>query len=211
MSDHAGQGSPESTGRGSLDFTPPRWAKPAPLGYAQAADAAHFISAPLLAAAGIGLIGVIGSAGDGFRWPGPALLAMSMAVISLVGSIQYGFHARQLLYSVTDAQEWWGEEDFAKWAETIREHQLIHFAEWRVKINRAVTAYNIGITLLGVGAALSAAPPRTLHGLDEATRWAAVVVFAAGTLGEFAWTLAAPRRFSLVTSRSDSGRSSTEE
>ncbi|MFD2357647.1 hypothetical protein ACFSTC_62790 [Nonomuraea ferruginea] len=41
-------------------FKPPRWSKPAPLGYGHAADAAHFVAAPLLVAAGVAMIGVVG-------------------------------------------------------------------------------------------------------------------------------------------------------
>src|ERR1035441_6192982 len=197
-------------GRTRKDFSPPRWAKPAPLGYGQAADAAHFIAAPLLASTSVVLIGVITSTSASFRWPGPALLAMSLAAASLVGSIQYGFHARNLLYSVNDLEEWWGHEDFAKWTETLRDRQRAHFHEWQVKINRAVTTYNVGITLLGAGVALSVAPPVSAHGLNAITRWVAASAVAAGTLGELGWTVAAPRKFSLALFRHSSGRALKE-
>jgi hypothetical protein len=175
------------------EFRPPQWAKPAPLGYGQAADAAHFVAAPLLASASVALIGVIGADGDKFRWPGPALLALALAGMALIGSIQYGFHARALLYSVGDLEEWWGAEDLGTRKEVLQKRQRDDFQRWKVTIDRAVATYNLGITLLGAGVALCLAPPARALATQAVFRWVACAAVTAGTLGELAWTLLAPR------------------
>jgi hypothetical protein len=175
------------------EFRPPRWAKPAPLGYGQAADAAHFVAAPLLASVSVAMIAVIGTSGSGFRWPGLALLALALAAMALVGSVQYGFHARALLYSAADLEAWWGSEDLVEHRKDVQDRQRDHFQQWKVKINRAVTAYNFGTGLLGAGVALCLAPPQGATGAEAACRWLACATVAAGALGELGWTLLAPR------------------
>ena len=175
------------------EFRPPMWAKPAPLGYGQAADAAHFVAAPLLASAGVAMITVIGTSGSSFRWPGLALPVLALAAIALVGSVQYGFHARALLYSAADLEAWWGPQDLADRGQELRERQREHFEQWKVKINRAVTVYNLGTGLLGAGVALCLAPPQTDSGAEAVFRWLACAAAAAAALGELGWTLQAPR------------------
>ena len=174
-------------------FRPPRWAKPAPLGAGQAADAAHFVAAPLLAASCVAMIGVVGADGDEFRWPGQALLALALATMALVACIQYGFHARALLYSVGDLEAWWGRHDLAEREESLRRRQQEHFDRWKSKINRAVAAYNIGVTLLALGVALCLAPPEPADTTQTVFRWLACAAVSAGALGEFLWTVLAPR------------------
>ena len=175
------------------EFQAPRWAKPAPLGYGQAADAAHFVAAPLLASACVAMIGVIGADGEKFRWPGPALLALSLAGMSLVGSIQYGFHARALLYSAGDLEDWWGSEDLEGRKEALQKRQRDDYERWRATIEHAVATYNLGITLLGAGVTFCLAPPVDAVGAQMAFRWIACAAVAVGTLAELAWTLLAPR------------------
>ncbi|WP_187645482.1 hypothetical protein [Streptomyces sp. TRM49041] len=48
---------------------------------------------------------------------------MSLAVLALVGSVQYGFHARALLYSVGDLESWWGRPDLDSREESLRQRQ----------------------------------------------------------------------------------------
>lgn len=174
-------------------FRLPQWAKPAPLGYGQASDAAHFVAAPLLTSAAVALIGVIGADGDKFRWPGPALLALAMAAMALVGSVQYGFHARALLYSAADVAAWWGQEDLTGRRAELRQRQHEHFGQWQIKIGRAVLAYNLGTALLGAGVAACLAPPTSTTGPAALCRWLACAAVAAGALGELGWALYSPR------------------
>lgn len=164
-----------------------------PLGYGQAADAAHFVAAPLLTSAAVALIGVIGADGDKFRWPGPALLGLALAAMALVGSVQYGFHARALLYSAADVADWWGEEYMTEHGDELRERQHEHFRQWQVKIGRAVLTYNLGTTLLGAGVAACLAPPVGAAAAMAVSRWIAFGAVAAGALGELGWAVCSPR------------------
>ncbi|MGW1022671.1 hypothetical protein ACWD4J_02975 [Streptomyces sp. NPDC002577] len=52
--------------------------------YARAKDTVTTIAAPLLASGGLGLIGVVAAGEDKFRWPGQALLLVTLAAILLV-------------------------------------------------------------------------------------------------------------------------------
>ncbi|MFI0141500.1 hypothetical protein [Streptomyces luteogriseus] len=179
-------------------FEPPRWSKPAPLGYGQAADAAHFVAAPLLASASVAVIGVIGADGDKFRWPGAAMLLLSLAALALVGSVQYGFHARALLYSVGDLESWWGRPDLDSREESLRQRQHHDFQQWKSKIDKAVGTYNIGVALLGAGVSLCVAPPPGSAVGDAVPRWIACAAVGAGALAEFVWAVLARRpRFRL--------------
>lgn len=175
-------------------FIPPDWAKPALLGYGHAADAAHFVAAPLLAAASVTLIGVVGADSDKFRLASITLLVLSMAAVVLVGSVQYGFHARALLYSAADVETWWGRDDLQRWEELLRARQRRHYERWKRKIGRAVTTYNIGVTLLGTGVALCLVPAASASSMSVTARWAACAVVGVATLGELVWTVASPWR-----------------
>ncbi|QFR95674.1 hypothetical protein [Streptomyces tsukubensis] len=177
----------------TMPFEPPQWAKPGPLGYAQAADAAHFVAAPLLASASAAMVGVVSADGEKFRWPGAAVLALALALLSLVGSIQFGFHARALLYSVGDLENWWGQEDLADRRESLRLRQRQDLERWKAKIDRAVWTYNMGVALLGAGVSLCAAPATRMGEVDAVFRWLAFGVLGAGSIAEFGWALFARR------------------
>ncbi|MFN8079283.1 MAG: hypothetical protein U0Q19_06935 [Kineosporiaceae bacterium] len=166
----------------------PRWAKPAPLGYAASADAAHFVAAPLLASGCLAMIGVVGADGEKFRWPAWAMLLLACAAMCLVGSIQYGFHARALLYSAADVDQWWGSVDAARLAEDLQNRQRQDFARWQVRIARAVLTYNVGVALLGGAMALCLAPPT--EAASPRIRWIAALVMALGASAELVWAAA---------------------
>jgi hypothetical protein len=175
------------------NFRLPRWGKPAPLGYGEAAAAAHFVAAPLLAAGAITLVGVVAADGDKFLLSGIALMVLSIAAITLIASVQFGFHARELLYSAADLEEWWGSEDLREREETLRDRQRRDFEQWKGKIGRAVTCYNIGVTLLAVGVALCLIPPEIVGGVNAVTRWIACGAVSTAALGELIWTVLSPR------------------
>ncbi|MFF7892251.1 hypothetical protein ACFZDI_10045 [Streptomyces sp. NPDC007907] len=172
-----------------MSDSPSEWAKPTPLGYGSASEAAHFVAAPLLAGACIATVGVLGSDGDKFRWPGPAMLLLTLAFVVLIASVQYGFHARRHFYSPADIDDWYPPGARRPTEETLRSAQRRDLAEWRRMSRRGSTAYNMGIVLLGTGVTLVLAPPETAS-LEHATcRWAAVTVTAVGSLAELEWIL----------------------
>lgn len=174
-------------------FVLSRWAKPAPLGYGQAADAAHFVAAPLLASAAVALVGVVGADGEKFRWPGAAVLMLCLAALALVGSIQQSFHARALLYSYDDLESWWGSEDLKDLDEELRRQQRLDYEQWKSKIDRAVGLYNLGVALIGAGLSLCAAPPPGSALDDAVPRWIACGAVGAGAFAELLWAVLARR------------------
>jgi hypothetical protein len=170
-------------------FQSPQWSKPSPLGYAAAADAAHFVAAPLLAAGAVALVGVVAADADKFRVPSVALLVLTSAFITLVGSVQLGFHARALLYSAADIADWWGEYDLSQpqREERLRKEQHNDLGRWRWKIYWAVTTYNLGVSFLAAGVALCLIPPVTHTPSGVAIRWIAFGLVGLATLGELAY------------------------
>ncbi|SFK45306.1 hypothetical protein [Streptomyces pini] len=165
------------------------WGRPVPLGQGGASEAAHFVAAPLLAGACIATVGVLGADAEKFRWPGPAMLLLTLAFAALVGSVQYGFHARRHLYSPADVETWHPPDSFRPSGELLRREQRRHFGEWLRLSRRAALTYNLGIALLGAGGALALAAPEGASFWHAACRWAASAVLAAGALAELEWTL----------------------
>jgi hypothetical protein len=132
----------------------------------------------------VALVGVIGADGEKFRWPGPTLLALALASLALISSIQYGFHARARLYSAGDVETWWGTKDLERFEEELQKRQKDHFQEWDIKIAKAVSAYNIGVSLLGAGVAMCAAPEADAGTGEAVSRWVAFAAVAAWTVRE---------------------------
>lgn len=167
----------------------PLWRKPAPLGYGPAIDTVTNVAAPLLAGFSITVIATVAANSKEFRWPGAATLMLTAAVILLVSSLQFGFHARQHLYSAADVAAWWTPEDLAVKgrADRLRREQHVNYTRWEHSVIRARTAYNAGIVVLAVGMAFVLAPPKTLHGAESAFRWTAALLAIVGAIGELSW------------------------
>jgi hypothetical protein len=154
-----------------------------------ALDAMANVAAPLLAGFSITVIAAVAAGSDKFRWPGAALLTVTLAAALLVTSLQFGFTARQHLYSAADVAAWWAQEDLGEPGrlQRLREEQHVNYALWERWGTKARMAYNSGITVLAVGIALVLAPPSSAGGSEAVLRWTAAAVAAAGALGEVAW------------------------
>jgi hypothetical protein len=173
--------------------TSSEWAKPTPLGYGSASEAAQFVAAPLLAGACIAMVGVLGADGDKFRWPGPAMLLLTLAFVVLIASVQYGFHARRHFYSPADIDLWYPPGARRPTEESLRSAQRHDLREWRRMSRRGSTAYNVGIVLLGAGVTLVLAPPEAASLGHAVCRWTAATVTAVGSLAELEWILRGER------------------
>ncbi|MET9904754.1 hypothetical protein [Streptomyces sp. NPDC006446] len=167
----------------------PKWATPAPLGYGAASEAAHFVAAPLLAGACVATVGVLGADTDKFRWPAPAMLLLTLAFVAFIGSVQYGFHARQHLYSPSDIDDWHPPGASRPEEDGLRREQRRDFQEWRRLSHRGGLAYNAGIVFLGIGTTLVLAPPGGASLGHALCRWTASAVAALGSLAELEWIL----------------------
>ena len=137
------------------------------------------MAAPLLAGAAVATAGVLGADGAQFRWPGPAMLCLTLAAIALIGSIQLAFRARGYLYSPAELRDWWDGVG-APSDEVLQQEQRRDFERWRLWVNRAALIYNLGVVLLGCGVAGVLAPPAEASEAHAGTRWLAA---AAAMLG----------------------------
>ncbi|WP_189718450.1 hypothetical protein [Streptomyces phaeofaciens] len=172
---------------------PVRWRGLAPGGTRAAAEATQFIAAPLLAGAAIATIGVVaGADGAQFRWPGPAMLALTVAAISLVTGIQLALRARHYLYSKAEVEEWHGPLVPSVEQLHARE-QALHLMAWRNWYVRSYLAYNVGVALLGVGVLALLAPAEHASVAHSVCRWIAVTAVGAAVLVHVA-TLYRPSR-----------------
>ncbi|MEU2625185.1 hypothetical protein ABZ642_45040 [Streptomyces sp. NPDC007157] len=179
--------------------TPVRWAKPTRLGAGPASEAASFVAAPLLAGACFATIGVLGADAGQFRWPGPAMMLLTLAFISLIGSVQYGFQAREFFYSVADIEDWEpsapsepgssGPGSPRPSAEDRKRQHRRDFKEWHRLNRRGALTYNLGIVLLGAGTTLMLAAPDGASLTHAVCRWTASGAAGFATLAELEWGL----------------------
>jgi hypothetical protein len=191
---------------GEPAFVPPKWRKPAPLGYGSAIDSLGSVAAPLLAGFSLASVIIVSDDSVNFRWPGAVVLALAIAAVALIGSVQCAYYARQYLWSGAEVSDWWPEMKADTGLETLlRREQAEAFYRWGGWIRWARTTYDFGIMALLAGLGLGLVP---LHdsGFQSSLRWAAVSVAFVACVGEAAWIVIASWRRS-VDARSD-GRSS---
>ncbi|MFJ7135475.1 hypothetical protein [Streptomyces fungicidicus] len=170
-----------------------RWAIPPKIGYVNAAQNAHFVAAPLLAAAAIGIAGVMAADGDKFRWPGPAMTLMTVCAVFFVSCIQSSFNAATHLFNPADLDAWYGSSE--KPPDTVlMQIQQRDFQIWKQSSRRAVRLYNWGVVTLGMGTATALAPHESASSAHAACRWAACAFVVVATVRVAATTTAEARR-----------------
>ncbi|MEU7661712.1 hypothetical protein [Streptomyces lincolnensis] len=168
----------------------PGWQQPTPLGYGHGAKEAQFVAAPLLAAAALGLAGVVAAAREKvFLLPGPTLLMLVLSAMSLIYSIQLAYHARKFLYSQQDVLDWYGADIASQpllWKE-LRRAQSTDFKVWERYIRGANRYFNRGTVLLAFGVAAALAPGKDSN--QPSWRWWAAGVVLLCAVGEISWQL----------------------
>ena len=87
-------------------FVPPKWRKPAPLGYGNAIDSVGTVGSSLLAGFSLASVILVTSAAEQFRWPGAAVLALATAAVVLIASVQFTYNTRQFLWSAAEVRDW---------------------------------------------------------------------------------------------------------
>lgn len=171
----------------SLDDLAPPWQRPTPLGYGQGAKEAQFVAAPLLAAAALGLAGVVAGAKDDlFLLSGPTLLVLVLSAMALIYSIQLAYHSRKFLYSRQDVHDWHELTDAdGELERMLRRQQYNDFHIWWTYNNRANRLFNTGTVLLAFGVAAALAPGADSS--QQAWRWVAAGIVLACAVGEIYW------------------------
>jgi hypothetical protein len=115
------------------------------------------------------------------------VLALTIAAVVLVGTVQCAFNARQHLWSASDVSNWWPDMDQGTEREKLlRDEQEASFARWQLwaRWTRATYAYGILALLAGLALAL---PPLHGTGAQNSLRWIASGVAFAACAGEAAW------------------------
>lgn len=168
------------------------WIAPRPLGYGPADAMALFVTAPLLTAAALSLAGVVGGADNHFRWPGPILLLLVFAAITLIASIQLSYHARLYLYSHDDLVNWYSEEYVIDHKLPLWHKQQEDHEDWKKYNLAAVICFNAGTLLLGLGIAAALVPPD--DGKQASWRWTAAVVVLLATIADGVWITCLQRK-----------------
>lgn len=171
-----------------VPFRPLLWRKPRPLGYASTADSFYSVAAPVLAGFSVATLGVCLADSDKFRWPGPVLLALSLAALLLTAALQFGFHAQQHLYSPAQVRDWYDDEELTEERlVALQIEQDENYRRWQGWDRRATISYNAGISVFGLGLVFALLP----EGEREATwyfRTLAALLLGGGVLLELLWT-----------------------
>lgn len=172
---------------GEPTFVRPKWRKPSPLGYGNAIDSVGSVASPLLAGFSLASVIVVADDAHHFRWPGAVVLALAIAAVSLIGTVQCAFNARQYLWSASEVSSWWPDmEEGTEREKLLRDEQEAFFYRWQMwaRWTRATYAYGILALLAGLALAL---PPAHGTGTQSSLRWVACGVAFAACAGEAAW------------------------
>ena len=171
-------------------FVPPKWRKPAPLAYGNAIDSVGAVAAPLLAGFSLTSVILVSDDAGNFRWPGAVVLALAIAAVALIGTVQCAYNARQYLWSADDVHSWWPDmEEGSERERLLRDEQAEAFHRWEAWARWTRVTYNCGILALLAGLAL-ALPPQHDIGTQGSLRWAASGVTFAACAGEVYWIAA---------------------
>lgn len=172
----------------------PRWEHPAPFALGAASDAATSVAAPLLAGFSVTLIGVVAQSPQSFRWPGLAILGLTIVAATFTAALQLGFWARQYLYSRSDIEQWRDLAAEPLWiVQHLIEQQRRHYGVWTRYRRKARLAYNMGVCGLGVAVALVVAPPGSyadgtiVPATESTARWAGTLILTSLSILELAW------------------------
>lgn len=162
-----------------------QWAQPVPYGITAARQSMSGGAAALLAGFSIALVGVIAQAPTSMRWPGWALLLLTVAASLLVACVQCGFWARAYLYSYQEIQEW-RPPPWAEWETgALRDQQKVDEGRGSRWEGAAEWTYHLGLVALAVGVGLVLAPLDNAH--EAGVRWAAACVAFIGGIAQGVW------------------------
>jgi hypothetical protein len=166
---------------------------PSPYGAPAAAETLSTIAAPLLGGFSVALAGVVMQADEAFRFPGVALLLLSIATVLLLLCVQCGFWARHHFATPDQMIAWWRDYEASPQRQRMvvleqrRSYDL--YKRWA---GRARRAYRYGILAFMAGIMVTLVPEGT--GWQPRIRWAAVAVMGAAVVAEVLWMASASPR-----------------
>jgi hypothetical protein len=125
------------------------------------------VTIPLFAGFSVTSVIVVSDDASNFRWPGPTILVLAIASVSLVAAVQCAYHAR--MYLRDPAQSEVSSADRGRrWAIGTR------------------IFYHCGIVMLLAGLGLALAP-LSGKGIDNSLRWVATFIASLAALGQVAF------------------------
>jgi hypothetical protein len=182
-------------------FVPPKWRKPAPLGYGNAIDSVGSVASPLLAGFSLASVIVVSDDSGNFRWPGAVILALAIAAAALIAAVQCAYNARQYLWSSDDVLHWWPDmKEGSDREKLLRAEQSEGLHRWEFWARWTRITYDCGILALLAGLAF-ALPPEHGIGTQNSLRWIASGVVFVACASEAFWIVAVAWRRSMEARR----------
>ncbi|MEX1142810.1 MAG: hypothetical protein WD399_07290 [Thermoleophilaceae bacterium] len=163
-----------------------------PQGFGDAVDRVAFTAAPLLAGFAVTFVGFVATGSLPMRWPNATLLALVVAALLLIGSLQLAFNARvhYLPYGEFSQRLQLVRPDMREGVKMDYANDLEQYSRL---VDRSRRAYNAGITVLLLAIAAALIPAGALSDVD-ALRWVAAGAATVGGLIELAWAVDAERQ-----------------
>jgi hypothetical protein len=166
----------------------PRWAVPAPYGYAAAIESMGLVSAPLLAGFSVTLAIFVIQSHNRFHWASAALFLLIGAALAFIATVQFTFRARQYAVTPQEIEMWWTDSGESGRREILRGEQRFYRYQHEMWARLARSGYEVAIVVFLLAVAVLLVPP---GGVDAASngRLAVIVLALAGWVGEVAWIL----------------------
>lgn len=168
------------------------WKPPIPLGHTGSVQSLGGLAAPLLSAAGFGIVATLlpsmaGGTTQFARWPEASTAVIVASSLAQIAAVQSSVWARHYDTTPDELAQWYpGEMVDGVPSEWLRGVQLSHVRNASVWAGWARRAYHLGIILLLLGLTLLFVPP----GETEPAREILIAVPFTGLLGESVWLAA---------------------
>jgi hypothetical protein len=164
----------------------PTYEVPPLYGIHGAFDNVGSIAAPLLAGFSVTSMGLVLQVEKDLRWPSLALNFLALASIFFIGAVQFGFWARQYVFTPSDVIQWWPDADNPLRQQMIRREQLEHWHGFKLWTRRATSGYRLGIVSLLLGLSIMLVPKTAM----SVARLTAIAIVLLGLLFELLWITA---------------------
>ncbi|QMU67108.1 hypothetical protein [Streptacidiphilus sp. P02-A3a] len=107
---------------------------------------------------------------------------MTIAIIFLIASLQFGIICQKFFYSQEELKNWWTDLEFASRLTLFSEEQKANFDSWQKYGWLALACYNTGVAVLAASLATLLSPLPSEHGAVAYTKSASALLMAAGAI-----------------------------
>jgi hypothetical protein len=164
--------------------------RPAAARLARWVDSVGSATLPLLAGFSAASVIVVSDDAANFRWPGAAILALAIAAVVLIASVQCAYHARIYLpdKSIREVSPGFSPDGDDREDNDARSQQQDDYQLGLAWTRWTQRAYHCGIVALLAGLALAVAPHHVM-GIQGALQWIATSIAFAACAGEAGWVI----------------------